>query len=137
MSLLFKSSCCLSVVSSASFYFSVENSSREDNGSVRFSYYYCVAFEHIAPSTFRSMSDPNESDGSFNIDVVSEKIKEIVERNIGVNSYQHNKVNRWTADIVDQILNDLTRSQKPFKYIVQAVSCSYFFSSAHRLIFHI
>jgi len=35
--------------------------------------------------------------------------------------YQHNKVNRWTADIVDHVLTELTKLGKPFKYIVQAV----------------
>lgn len=67
------------------------------------------------------MSGPVLYEDSFDIEKVSQTIKDIVERNIGVNSYQHNKVNRWTADIVDQILNDLTKSDKPFKYIVQAV----------------
>ena len=75
------------------------------------------------------MSGTQESDDLFDIEGVSGTIKDIVERNIGINSYQHNKVNRWTADIVDQILNDLTKANKPFKYIVQAVSRSHLSSS--------
>ncbi|CAF0724954.1 unnamed protein product [Adineta steineri] len=60
-------------------------------------------------------------DTSFVIDEVSNIIKDTIERIIGGNSYQHNKVNRWTADIVDHVLTELTKLGKPFKYIVQAV----------------
>jgi dynein light chain Tctex-type 1 len=58
----------------------------------------------------------------FVVDEVSTIVKETVERVIGGNLYQQNKVNRWTADVVDQILTELTNLNKPFKYIVQAVS---------------
>lgn len=67
-------------------------------------------------------------DTSFVIDEVSNIIKDTIEKIIGGNSYQHNKVNRWTADIVDHVLTELTRLGKPFKYIVQAV-CDQGFSS--------
>lgn len=36
---------------------------------------------------------------------------------IGGNSYQHNKVNQWTSNVVEQCLNQLTKLNKPFKYI--------------------
>lgn len=68
------------------------------------------------------MDGASSDDTSFVIDEVSNIIKETIERIIGGNTYQHNKVNRWTADIVDQVLTDLTKLGKPFKYIVQAVS---------------
>ena len=42
-------------------------------------------------------------------------------RVVGANEYEHHKVNRWTADVVDQLLTELTNLDKPFKYIVQAV----------------
>ena len=61
-------------------------------------------------------------DTAFVIDEVSTIIKKTIEHVVGGNTYQHNKVNRWTADIVDQVLNELTGLGKPFKYIVQAVS---------------
>lgn len=63
----------------------------------------------------------SSDDTSFVIDEVSNIIKDTIEKIIGGNSYQHNKVNRWTADIVDHVLTELTRLGKPFKYIVQAV----------------
>ena len=68
------------------------------------------------------MDGASSDDTSFVIDEVSNIIKETIERIIGGNAYQHNKVNRWTADIVDQVLTELTKLGKPFKYIVQAVS---------------
>lgn len=66
----------------------------------------------------------SSDDTSFVIDEVSNIIKDTIEKIIGGNSYQHNKVNRWTADIVDHVLTELTKLGKPFKYIVQAVCYS-------------
>jgi dynein light chain Tctex-type 1 len=63
-------------------------------------------------------------DSVFAIDEVSNIIKETVDRVIGGNGYHPDKVNRWAADIVDQLLNELTNLDKPFKYIAQAVSYS-------------
>lgn len=40
---------------------------------------------------------------------------------IGPNAYQHNKVNQWTSNVVEQCLNQLTKLGKPFKYIVTCV----------------
>lgn len=64
----------------------------------------------------------SREDSIFVIDETSKLIQETIERIIGSNSYQQNKINRWTADIVDQTLTELTSLDKPFKYIVQAVS---------------
>lgn len=73
-------------------------------------------------------------DTTFVIDEVSNIIKDTIEKIIGGNSYQHNKVNRWTADIVDHVLTELTRLGKPFKYIVQAVGYRIKESSIVKLI---
>ena len=40
-----------------------------------------------------------------------------IEATIGVNAYQHNKVNQWTSNILEQCLKRLTSLGKPFKYI--------------------
>ncbi len=80
---------------------------------------------NFSPCQFQIMSG---EDTSFVIDEVSNIIKETIERIIGGNSYQHNKVNRWTADIVDNVLTELTKLGKPFKYIVQAVCDRFIFS---------
>ncbi|CAF1163176.1 unnamed protein product [Didymodactylos carnosus] len=70
----------------------------------------------------RSMDVPGSSlESSFVVSEVSHIIKETIERIIGGSSYQQNKVNRWTADIVDHVLTEITKLDKPFKYIVQAV----------------
>jgi dynein light chain Tctex-type 1 len=66
----------------------------------------------------------SREDSSFIVDEVSKLIKETVERVIGNNAYHQNKINRWTADLVDQLLTELTNLDKPFKYIVQAVCYS-------------
>jgi hypothetical protein len=40
-----------------------------------------------------------------------------VENTIGVNAYQHNKVNQWTSNILEACLKRLAALNKPFKYI--------------------
>nr|KAG8539078.1 hypothetical protein GDO81_021494 [Engystomops pustulosus] len=58
---------------------------------------------------------------SFVVDEVSNIIKESIESAIGGNAYQHNKVNQWTTNVVEQTLSQLTKLGKPFKYIVTCV----------------
>ena len=45
-----------------------------------------------------------------------------IEGAIGGNAYQHNKVNQWTSNVVEQCLNQLTKLGKPFKYIGQYIN---------------
>lgn len=40
-----------------------------------------------------------------------------IESAIGGSAYQHNKVNPWTNNVVEQCLNQLAKLSKPFKYI--------------------
>lgn len=63
----------------------------------------------------------NAEENTFVVDEVSMIIKESVENAIGVNMYQHNKVNQWTSNIVEQCLKRLTALNKPFKYVVSVV----------------
>jgi len=63
----------------------------------------------------------NQEENAFVVDEVSMIIKESVENAIGVNMYQHNKVNQWTSNIVEQCLKRLTALNKPFKYVVSVV----------------
>jgi dynein light chain Tctex-type 1 len=65
------------------------------------------------------MDDINEA--SFVVDEVSNIIKESIEATIGSQSYQQTKINTWTSNIVEAILNLLTKLNKPFKYIVSCV----------------
>ncbi|PIO35406.1 hypothetical protein AB205_0094400, partial [Aquarana catesbeiana] len=58
---------------------------------------------------------------SFVVDEVSNIIKESIESAIGGNAYQHNKVNQWTTNVVEQTLSQLTKLGKPFKYIGMCV----------------
>jgi dynein light chain Tctex-type 1 len=67
----------------------------------------------------RLMDDTNET--SFVVDEVSNVIKESIEATIGSQSYQQAKINTWTSNIVEAILNSLTKLNKPFKYIVSCV----------------
>ena len=68
------------------------------------------------------MDTSRSEETTFAIEEVSAIIKETVEQVIAGNIYQPEKINRWAADIVDQVLTVLTDQDKPFKYIVQAVS---------------
>lgn len=51
------------------------------------------------------------------VDEVTNIVKESIENNVGNSSYVHTKVPQWTSTIVEQILNQLTKLGKPFKYI--------------------
>lgn len=51
------------------------------------------------------------------VDDVSKIIKEAIEVSIGGNTYQHNKVNQWASNVVEGCLGNLTKLQKPYKYI--------------------
>jgi len=66
-------------------------------------------------------SGEEEMQTAFVVDEVTNIIKEAVEGAIGGNAYQHNKVNQWTSNVVEQCLNQLTKLGKPFKYIVTCV----------------
>ncbi|XP_007892070.1 dynein light chain Tctex-type 1 [Callorhinchus milii] len=54
----------------------------------------------------------------FVVDEVSAIIKESIETAIGGNSYQPSRVNHWTSTVVEMCLSQLTKLNKPFKYIV-------------------
>ncbi|CAG2181186.1 unnamed protein product [Oppiella nova] len=53
----------------------------------------------------------------FDSDVVNKVAKEVVETVIGSQAYQHSKVNNWSNAIVEQVLQQLIKSNKSFKYI--------------------
>ncbi|KAI4899886.1 hypothetical protein NFI96_012082 [Prochilodus magdalenae] len=55
---------------------------------------------------------------SFNPDEASNAVKECIEGVIGGVDYSQNKVNQWTASIVEHSLTQLVKQGKPFKYIV-------------------
>lgn len=73
----------------------------------------------LSSSSSLNMDDTNET--SFVVDEVSNVIKESIEATIGSQSYQQSKINTWTSNIVESILNSLTKLNKPFKYIVSCV----------------
>ena len=78
----------------------------------------------IINSSYRLEMDSDFASGedtAFVYDEISNIIKEAIEATIGGNSYQHNKVNQWTSNVVEQCLNQLTKLGKPFKYIVNCV----------------
>lgn len=54
----------------------------------------------------------------FVVDEVSHIIKVAIDETIRGSAYQHSKVNQWTNSIVENILSQLTKYEKPFKYIV-------------------
>lgn len=62
-----------------------------------------------------------EDKATFVVEEVRYIIQESVEATIGGNTYQHNRVNQWTANVVEQCLSQLGKQGKPFKYIVTCV----------------
>jgi len=70
------------------------------------------------------MSDTIVEDGAsttFVVDEVQKVAKEVIETILGGNVYQQSKVNQWNSNIVEQVLAQLTKQNKPFKYIVTCV----------------
>uniref|UniRef100_A0AAY4C444 Dynein light chain Tctex-type 1 n=2 Tax=Denticeps clupeoides TaxID=299321 RepID=A0AAY4C444_9TELE len=55
---------------------------------------------------------------AFNPDEASNCVKECIESIIGGVDYSQNKVNQWTASIVELSLTQLVKQGKPFKFIV-------------------
>uniref|UniRef100_A0A3B3QDZ7 Dynein light chain Tctex-type 3 n=1 Tax=Paramormyrops kingsleyae TaxID=1676925 RepID=A0A3B3QDZ7_9TELE len=55
---------------------------------------------------------------TFNSDEASNNVKECIEGIIGGMDYNQNKVNQWTASIVEHSLTTLVKQGKHFKYIV-------------------
>ncbi|KAG5307974.1 Dynein light chain Tctex-type 1 [Trachymyrmex zeteki] len=64
------------------------------------------------------MEQDAQEELQFVVDDVSTIIKEAIEVSIGGNTYQHNKVNQWTSNVVEACLGNLTKLQKAYKYIV-------------------
>lgn len=64
-----------------------------------------------------SNTDCDVFQNQFIVDDVSKIIKEAIETSIGGTAYQHNKVNQWTSTVVETCLGQLTKLQKPYKYI--------------------
>lgn len=67
------------------------------------------------------------------VDDVSKIIKEAIEVSIGGNAYQHSKVNQWTSNVVEACLGNLTKLQKPYKYIGMSIYRCFYNS---KLIFY-
>lgn len=51
------------------------------------------------------------------VDEVSTIIKESIETVIGGNAYTSAKVNNWTSQVVENVLGNLSKLNKAFKYI--------------------
>ncbi|XP_028997179.1 dynein light chain Tctex-type 1 [Betta splendens] len=62
-----------------------------------------------------------DEETGFVVEEVSKVIKESVEATIGKNTYQHSRVNHWSAGVVEQCLSQLSKMGKPFKYIVTCI----------------
>ncbi|XP_043963375.1 dynein light chain Tctex-type 1 [Gambusia affinis] len=58
---------------------------------------------------------------TFIVEEVSKIIKDSVETVIGENSYKHGRVNQWTTSVVEQCLIQLSKLDKPFKFIVNCI----------------
>jgi len=64
------------------------------------------------------MADLKGEQGGLSIEEANSLVKEQVDRVLGSSGYQHGQVNQWTASIVDQSIAQLTKLNKPYKYIV-------------------
>jgi len=62
-----------------------------------------------------------DGESAFVTEEVSNLIKESIEIAIGPTAYVHEKVNHWTKRVVELVISQLTKLQKPFKYITTCV----------------
>jgi len=60
-------------------------------------------------------------ESGFVVEEVSSIAKECVDGILANNNYQHSSVNQWTSSIVEQTIAQLSKFNKPFKYIVTCV----------------
>ena len=67
------------------------------------------------------MEEEEDEVTMFNVDEVSNIIKEAIQTTIGGSSYLTNKVSMWTNSIVESSLSSLAKLQKSFKYIVTCI----------------
>ena len=67
------------------------------------------------------MEEEEDEVAMFNVDEVSNIIKDAIETTIGGSSYLTNKVSMWTNSIVESSLSSLAKLQKSFKYIVTCI----------------
>ncbi|XP_005294713.1 dynein light chain Tctex-type 3 [Trachemys scripta elegans] len=61
---------------------------------------------------------PHNDEMTFNAEEAHNIVKECIEGILGKIDYNHNKVNQWTATIVEQSLTHLVKLGKTYKYIV-------------------
>ncbi|KAH1186433.1 hypothetical protein KIL84_019182 [Mauremys mutica] len=61
---------------------------------------------------------PHSDEMIFNAEEAHNIVKECIEGILGKVDYNHNKVNQWTATIVEQSLTHLVKLGKTYKYIV-------------------
>ncbi|KAK7069952.1 Dynein light chain Tctex-type [Halocaridina rubra] len=68
------------------------------------------------------MEDTSQNEEhQFVVDEVSTIIKESIETVIGGNAYTNVKVSNWTSQVVENVLGNLSKLNKAFKYIVTCV----------------
>ncbi|XP_029452503.1 dynein light chain Tctex-type 1-like [Rhinatrema bivittatum] len=58
---------------------------------------------------------------TFIVDEISNIIKDAIECTIGGSIFHPNRVNHWSTTVVETALSQLTKLEKPFKYIVSCV----------------
>ncbi|KAG6937378.1 dynein light chain Tctex-type 3, partial [Chelydra serpentina] len=61
---------------------------------------------------------PHNDEMTFNAEEAHNIVKECIEGILSKVDYNHNKVNQWTATIVEQSLTHLVKLGKTYKYIV-------------------
>mmetsp|Transcript_101042 Transcript_101042/g.261674 ORF Transcript_101042/g.261674 Transcript_101042/m.261674 type:complete len:111 (-) Transcript_101042:34-366(-) len=63
----------------------------------------------------------DEGDHEFVSEQVNDIVKNAVTKTLGASPYNKERVNAWTNQIIDDTLKELTKLDKPFKYVVTSV----------------
>eukprot|EP00927_Polykrikos_kofoidii_P063770 TRINITY_DN58649_c0_g1_i1.p1 TRINITY_DN58649_c0_g1~~TRINITY_DN58649_c0_g1_i1.p1 ORF type:complete len:129 (-),score=18.55 TRINITY_DN58649_c0_g1_i1:199-531(-) len=63
----------------------------------------------------------DEGENEFVSAQVNDIVKSAVTKCLGVASYNKDRVNAWCTQIIDDCLKELSKLEKPFKYVVTCV----------------
>merc|ERR1712232_1112892 len=60
----------------------------------------------------------DEGENEFVSEQVNEIVKNAITKSLGASQYNKDRVNAWSTQIIDETLKELSKLNKPFKYIV-------------------
>mmetsp|Transcript_91910 Transcript_91910/g.163631 ORF Transcript_91910/g.163631 Transcript_91910/m.163631 type:complete len:111 (+) Transcript_91910:62-394(+) len=63
----------------------------------------------------------DEGENEFVSEQVNDIVKNAITKTLGSSQYQKDRVSAWSSQIIDECLKELTKVNKPFKYVVTCI----------------